>query len=145
MNEKIIVISVIVFFLWFSMQDGNIFGKIRVWFGSVNPFWKKPLFDCPACMTPWYGTILYWVVYCDSVFEWIIVVAAASGINAMASFLIPEEDNSFSDGQLNVIKDLAISYVQWREANKEFVTSLKATGFDEEYIYQKFLSGKHEL
>lgn len=42
-----------------------------------------PLYACPICMTPAYGSVIYWIFVGNSVKEWILVVLAAMGINAL--------------------------------------------------------------
>lgn len=88
---KAIIISFLVMFIWASMLEGMIFGKVREWFSNLNAFYQKPLFDCPICMAPWYGTGLYWLIFGDSWKEWLLVIFIASGINTVYVKLFPEK------------------------------------------------------
>lgn len=96
MIEKILIISFIVMAIWASMLEGEIFGKIRKLGNKDNPkFFEKPLYDCPVCMTPYYGSIAYWLIYglwlhAASWQEWIVVVLAAMGLNAILVNLFRE-------------------------------------------------------
>lgn len=84
-------IAMIVQIIWYSMQDGEIFGFIGNFLQEKLPTkLHNPIFDCPVCMTPWYGTIIYWIIWHNNIKEWIIVVLIAAGINILASKLNKE-------------------------------------------------------
>jgi hypothetical protein len=83
MSEKIIITALIVFAVWATMWEGGIFGIVRTWFANLREDLQKPLFSCAICMTPWYGSVVYWVIWGSSVKEWAIVVVAAMGLNAV--------------------------------------------------------------
>lgn len=85
------ITSFLVMFIWASMWEGMIFGKVRVWFANLADFYKKPFFDCPICQAPWYGTGLYWLIWGNSWQEWLVVVFAAAGLNAILVKLFPEK------------------------------------------------------
>ena len=58
----------------------------KLW--NLTPKIKKPLFDCPVCMVPYYGSgIIALSCYRSGVwidwFSWIIILATAGGINAI--------------------------------------------------------------
>lgn len=44
---------------------------------------EKPIFSCPICMTPYYGSVFYWVCLAGSWREWIVVIFVAMGINSL--------------------------------------------------------------
>lgn len=91
MIEKIIIIALIVFAIWYSMQEGEIFGWLGAWFERVLPGWMhNPVFACFICMTPWYGTGLYFLI--PILPEWIPIVIAAMGLNGMAGNLFAKEE-----------------------------------------------------
>lgn len=59
MIEQILVVSLIVIAIWYTMLDGEIFGRLGNWFVVNLPAWAhNPAFDCPVCMVPWYGTVI---------------------------------------------------------------------------------------
>ena len=75
------------------MRQGEIFGGLGEWFGRVLPGrLHSPVFDCPICMTPWYGLI---IVMVSGVFIgigpepkfWPFILLAAMGINVVISKL----------------------------------------------------------
>lgn len=91
--EKIPVISFIVFAVWYCYQPGEIFGCVGDWLHAHTPDWMhKPLFDCVNCMTPWYGSAAYWLIWGNSWREWIPCVIGAMGLNVVLTKLFPKDD-----------------------------------------------------
>jgi hypothetical protein len=89
--EKIIITSLIVMAIWATMWEDAIFDFVRTWGDkhlSEKP--RKPIYDCPVCMTPWYGSLFYIVAYNGGLKEWLIVVIAAMGLNAVLIKLFNE-------------------------------------------------------
>ncbi len=79
--KRAIIISFIVIAIWATMLPNMIFGKIR---DIEMPDWlATPLYDCPICQTPWYGTILYVIFFRQNWVEWILVIGVAMGINTI--------------------------------------------------------------
>lgn len=64
---------------------GMILNFIADWAARIKmPKWlKEPLFDCPICQCPWWGTLIYWTLIGSDIREWIIVVLTAMGINSV--------------------------------------------------------------
>jgi hypothetical protein len=91
MIEKILITSFLVMFIWASMWEGMIFGRIRAILTKLPEFYQKPIFDCPICQCPWYGTALYWLIWGQSWHEWVVVIFAAAGLNAIFIKLFPEK------------------------------------------------------
>lgn len=92
MIEKVIIISLIVFAIHYTMQHGEIFGFLGDWFNKALPSSiHGPVYDCVVCMAPWYGSIIYWMVWRVRVIEWLIVVIAAMGLNAIINQLSPDK------------------------------------------------------
>lgn len=80
MLEQAAIIAFITIAVWATMLYEMIFGWVRDktehW-----PIWlKKPVYECPICMTAWYGTLAYWLIWGNSVKEWGIVVICGMGI-----------------------------------------------------------------
>jgi hypothetical protein len=87
----IFVISFIVMAIWFSMQEGEIFHGLAKWYERNTPEKiHKPLFECPICMTPWYGSIYFLIAYGVS-WAWPVVILAAMGLNVVIVKLWPED------------------------------------------------------
>ena len=92
MLEKIIIISLIVFAIWYTMQEGEIFGKLGNLFNRILPAWMhNPIYDCPVCMNFWYGVPLYWLIYGSNWRECFIVAIAGIGFNCIITRLWPEK------------------------------------------------------
>lgn len=88
MLEKAFIISFIVMAIWGTMLNGMIFGKLGNYIVNSLPEWiSKPLCDCFFCMTAWYGTAIYWIIWGNSGKEWVIVVILAMGINITIGLL----------------------------------------------------------
>jgi len=93
MLEKIIIISLLVFAIWYTMQPGEIFGRLARWLESHLPYQlHNPVFDCPVCQVPWYGTGLYWLIWGTSWQQWPVVVFGAMGLNVILTRLFPDKD-----------------------------------------------------
>ncbi len=92
MIQWIIITALIVQAIWYSMQPGEIFGGLRSLLTRVLPGrLHSPVFDCPICMTPWYGLI---IVMVSGVFIegprpalWPFILLAAMGLNVVISKL----------------------------------------------------------
>lgn len=92
--NKALVISVMVFAIWYTFLPGEIFGRVNVWLSTLNEKLKQPLYQCPVCMVPWHGTYLYWVIpWPHHWVEWIVVVIAAMGLNVIINKSFPNCDD----------------------------------------------------
>lgn len=90
-------IAMIIMFLHSCTQPGMILHFIDRWFENA-PLWiRKPLFSCPVCMVPYWGSLMIWigntigVWTVDSVAKWIMVLLIAGGINATTLRLSKEK------------------------------------------------------
>lgn len=73
------------------MQEGEIFAWLGIRLEKLLPeFLHKPVFACHICMTPWYGTGLYFLI--PLLPAWIPIVIAAMGLNAMLTKLWAKEE-----------------------------------------------------
>lgn len=93
MLEKAIIISLIVQFLYEITHEGMILQVVDKVIFKVNPYLKKPLYDCPVCMSIWWGSPIccFCMLYCNWEFEnWqqiIFTSILAGGINVIFSHL----------------------------------------------------------
>lgn len=81
MIAPILIIALLVLSIWYTMQEGEIFESLGLWFHRNTP--EKihpPLFECNVCMCPWYGSVLYVLIYGIN-WQWPIVVIGAMGVN----------------------------------------------------------------
>jgi hypothetical protein len=92
--EAAFTISFIIIFINATTWKGMIFNKLTKKLKNLPVFIRKPLIECPICMTPWWGTLIFLIGYFTisefgsySIFHWFFIVFAASGITTMLSFL----------------------------------------------------------
>lgn len=79
--QRAFIIGLIVICIWACFLESMIFGKIR---DIDMPDWlAQPLWNCPICMVPYYGSVVYWLVFKGSIIEWILVIMVAMGINTI--------------------------------------------------------------
>lgn len=93
MITKIIIIALLVWGIWATTWDNMIFSKIPSYAARWKYFPKwfiKPLFECPICATPWYGTPIYWIVWGNSIEEYIVVIIATMGLSSIIVYLQPK-------------------------------------------------------
>lgn len=91
MIEKVFIISFIVFAIHYTLQIGEIFGKLGDWLERHLPGWlHEPVYVCPVCMAFWHGTALYWLIWAGGVKEWLVVAIAAVGLNAIIMRIFPD-------------------------------------------------------
>jgi hypothetical protein len=89
MLEKSLIIALLVLSIWYTMQEGEIFEGLGKWFERHLPKAIHPaVFACNICQTPWYGTLLYWLIPWQKLgltvsnwLEWPVVIIGAMGIN----------------------------------------------------------------
>lgn len=82
MLEHGVIIGLLTLSIWYTMQEGEIFSFAGRWFEKHTPtILHPPLFECNVCLTFWYGSVLYWIIFHESVLCWIVSVIVAMGIN----------------------------------------------------------------
>lgn len=89
MLEKSLIISLLVLSIHYTMQEGEIFEVLGKWFEKILPERIHPaVFACNVCCTPWYGSILYWIipwekfgVIGNSFVQWPVVIITAMAFN----------------------------------------------------------------
>jgi len=92
-----LIISLIVLFLHATTWDGHIFEGIKK---IIPPEGKlyKPIYGCPICMTPWWGTIIYMLFFDIGFKDWLLTIGAASGFSVLWVLIIDIKDNTKSCG-----------------------------------------------
>lgn len=100
MIEMAFMIAFPVLFLHKITEEGMIFQGIRPLLYNFPEFIKKPLFDCPVCMVPWYGSIILWMGFLydewklPNMFEWFFILVIAGGINSILSPMLEDVDEA---------------------------------------------------
>lgn len=86
-----LIIALIVLSIHYTMQEGEIFSKLGDWFNNNLPEQiHQPVFECNVCMTPWYGSIVYVLIWGVN-WQWPVVVIAAMGVNVAINKLSPDK------------------------------------------------------
>lgn len=99
MLNQALILALLVLSIWYTMQEGELFGKLGSWLEDHLPYKIHPaVFECNVCMSPWYGSILYWVIPWEEIHiisaslkAWPIVVICAMGLNIVLNKLSKEE------------------------------------------------------
>ena len=86
-----LIIALIVLFIHSTTWEGHIFESIK---DIIKPEWKisKPIYGCPICMTPWWGSIIYWLCIGISIPHWLLTVGAAAGFSVLFVVMIDLKD-----------------------------------------------------
>lgn len=93
MIEVSFMLAFSVLFLHVCTWEGMIFEFVSNKLYNLSDKIKKPLYDCPICMVPWWGSIILtlyslasglWQPY----YQWILELFAAAGINTVLIYLI---------------------------------------------------------
>ena len=94
MIETAFILAFIVYFIKATTWKGMIFYEMTEKWERWPEFIRKPLYECPVCMTPWWGIVIYFLghytgltKFADIRFQRILfTVFTAAGINTI--FLI---------------------------------------------------------
>lgn len=107
MLEQSLIIALLVLSIWYTMQEGEIFSRGSSWIAGILPAKVHPaVFECNVCMTPWYGSALYWLIYGNSAIEWLIVVICAMGLNVVINKWTPDKDNNIESRVTDLENDM---------------------------------------
>lgn len=98
MIEKSIIIALLVLSIWYTFQEGEIFESASKWLERVLPERIHPaVFACNVCLTPWYGTALYWLIPWEKVgiqestlIAWPVCIVVAMGFNIVINKWSPD-------------------------------------------------------
>ena len=91
MIEQAVVIAMIVLFIHSTTWDGMIFSKVK---DLIKPegILYKPVYGCPICMTPWWGTLIYWIFFNVSLQDWLLTIGTAAGISVITITFLKYND-----------------------------------------------------
>jgi hypothetical protein len=80
--------------IWYVMQPGEIFGKLGGQLQKLPAILHAPIFDCPVCMTFWYGWFVIWFIegsFTISLWrEYLVTIIVAMGMNIVLSSIAKE-------------------------------------------------------
>ncbi|MBD0332117.1 MAG: hypothetical protein ICV66_05635 [Chitinophagaceae bacterium] len=85
------IIAFIVYFIKATTWKGMIFHEITNKLEFLPEFVRKPLYECPICMTPWWGVVIYLIGHYVNLPEFgeltvqrvVFTVLVAAGINTV--------------------------------------------------------------
>jgi hypothetical protein len=98
MLEHALVIAFIVLFIHACSWKGMIFDGIKKIIPPQGHIYK-PIYGCPICMTPYYGTVIYLLFFNQSFTDGLLTVATASGMSVISVLLIDIKDGVFKPGE----------------------------------------------
>ena len=92
MLEKSVIITLIVWCIhsvfWPSMLLGSVSRWLSTWIPTKLQF---PIYACALCMTPYYGSAAYWLIWANGWQEWIVVIMGAMGLSAIIISFLPKD------------------------------------------------------
>lgn len=106
MLEKALILSLIVIFIHLTFQEGEIFEFVGKWFTRHLPVkLHKPVFSCPICMTPWWGSIVMAVACIVGIdvfqnihfWSWLFILAIGGGISTVYVEMKPKKEISVTN------------------------------------------------
>lgn len=83
-----IIVAFVVLFLHATAWEGMIFGTIAEKAFDWPEWIRKPLFECPICMAPWWGSLILVIFGLAtgvwfSWWQWAVILFVAGGINTL--------------------------------------------------------------
>lgn len=103
MIETAFLIAFVVLFIHAAFWDGMIFGKLAEKMHHWPSYLKKPMFDCPICMSFWHGLLILLIGrYTNTLphYHWlqcIGMVFAAGGINTVLIYIINADKEVYKE------------------------------------------------
>lgn len=101
MLEKALIVSLIVIFIHLTFQEGEIFGSVGKRLARLLPVkLHKPVFSCPICMTPWWGSLIIFVASITGIevfqgihfWDWLFILAIGAGISTVYVEMKPKKE-----------------------------------------------------
>lgn len=87
-----LAIAFVIQFIHALFWEGMIFGFIGAKLDNLLPSYiRKPLYDCPICMAPWWGSVILFffslagIVQLPSAGLWVTTLLVTGGINVILS------------------------------------------------------------
>jgi len=86
------IIAMIVLFIHACSWKGMIFEGIKTIIKPEGHLYK-PIYGCPICMTPYYGTIIYLLFFRLNFADWLLTIGTAAGLSVVSVILIDIKDS----------------------------------------------------
>ena len=91
MIEHAFIIAMIVLFIHSTTWKGMIFESIKKIIKPEGMIYK-PIYGCPICMAPYYGTLIYVFCFPLSWIDGVLTIATAAGMSVISVILIDIKD-----------------------------------------------------
>ncbi|MBC7451513.1 MAG: hypothetical protein H7259_08505 [Cytophagales bacterium] len=91
MIEHAFIIAMIVLFIHSTTWKGMIFEGIKKIIKPEGMLYK-PIYGCPICMAPYYGTILYLIFFRLSISDYVLTIGTAAGLSVISVIIIDIKD-----------------------------------------------------
>ena len=91
------IIALMIQFIHACSWEGMLLGWLNGSLWNLTPYLRKPLFDCPICMSPWWGSlfiVLLWAAGCIGLpgfGQWILTLLMVGGINTLIVLIARHE------------------------------------------------------
>lgn len=83
-----LIIALLVLFIHATTWEGHIFEGVKKIIPPDAGDFYKPIYGCPICMTPWWGSVIYLIFFPVDWRDWFIVVGSAAGMSVISVVLI---------------------------------------------------------
>ncbi len=85
--QRAFIVACIIMAIWKCFQPQMIFGFVGDWLErkGLPLFYRYPICECNVCMTPWWGTAIYWIIWHQLITEYVVVILVAMGIGTIFS------------------------------------------------------------
>lgn len=81
----------IILFIHATTWKGMIFEGIKKIIKPEGHLYK-PIYGCPICMVPYYGSLIYFLFFKISWIDWILTIGTAGGLSVVSVLLIDIKD-----------------------------------------------------
>jgi hypothetical protein len=85
MLQTISITSLIIIFIHATTWEGMLFEFVNEMFEDAPSWIRKPIFDCPTCMAPWWSLIILFFMGYEIVSykDLVIIICSVGGLNTI--------------------------------------------------------------
>ena len=99
MIETSFIVALSVLFIHATTWEGMIFRSVYEQLKHLPDWIKKPLYDCPICMAPWWGALMMLTFHLVTgvwrkILGWLLILFAAGGINTVLIYIVSYAKNN---------------------------------------------------
>lgn len=89
-----LIIALFCLFLNATTWNGQIFNFVRKYIPPEKSI-SKPIYNCPICMAPWWGTIIFLVFFPSNISTWFLTIMCAGGFGVISVMIIMIKEAAF--------------------------------------------------